>query len=570
MDRTKVSIRPSGLVWVAAAICGACTGLVGELPVQSTTSAPEPKVDGPIAPELLVPPPKDAAEPQLRRLSAPQLAASVRDVLGIDDGDASEFLIPIDESTIPSLLTVERLRAAAAAVTSLRAHHRFVPCAVDGAGTEACAQEFIETFAGRVFRRPLTAEELDGLMTTYREAQTQFGFVDSLDLITEVIFQSPQFVYVFEEGRDEPGLPAGLRRLTSYELATRLSYFLWDTTPDDALLAAAASNRLDDDQQLGAEVERMLADPRAKAKLIDFVTRLMELDGTARHVSIEEAVKDPNLYPLDNPALRQAMRKEIGEFVGRVLDEGGSISELFLSRQAYVNGPLAQLYGLSDGPSRPDEWSWVTLPSEQRAGVATRAAFLFVYAAPDIPSPIRLGAAVWRDFFCYNFPPPPPEAADVKIVPGEGQGQDPSIRRAVENKTSADLCRGCHSKMNPAGFAFGHYDAIGQWQDEERGTTPAGVAYQTAIDASSQLIGSDVEGAFDGAIALSAKLAESRQVRNCFGAKLWSTAFGRAPATGEEKSLAWIQARLAESGSLKEALVDLIQSPGFRYVRKAP
>lgn len=571
-----------GLALLASSGLAGCSGLIGDAPAgplasrpparpqptaqptpsPSASPTPSPTPSTNPAPEL------NAAQARLRRLDPDQLAATARDLLDLRDEDVSPLRIPLDEGTVPSLLTVDRLDAAATAVTALGAHHSFAPCAITGAGSPECAEAFITAFGGRAFRRPLTAEESAWLRGVYQGARAQFSFAESIDVLARVILASPQFLYVLEEGVEEAGLPSGLLRLTPWELASRLSYFLWDTMPDDALLSAAAGDRLKTSAEVLAQVDRMLADPRARAKFIRFTSKLMELNGTARHVSIEEAVKDPTRFPLDSPALRQAMRQEIESFVGKIWDEGGSLEALFTSRDAYVNGPLAQLYGVSGGPTRADEWAWVSLPASQRAGVATRAAFLFVYATPEIPSPIRLGAAIWRDFLCYTFPPPPPEAMDVRIVPGEQGGRVLSIRQAVEAKTSGGNCVGCHAKMNPAGFTFGHYDALGQWQDEERGVTPTGANYTASIDSTGELVGSDVTGVVPDALALSAKLASSRQVKSCFATRTWGAAFGRPPQAGEESSVRYVQDKLAATGSIKDAIRAVVDSPGFRHLRK--
>lgn len=573
------------LALLAAGGLYGCSGLIGDAPTGPIASLPPGKVPSPTGqpspspsssptpsptptPSMDPAPEVNAAASRLRRLDPDQLAASARDLLSLRDEDVVALRIPLDEGTVPSLLTVDRLDAAATTVTALGAHRSFAPCPIEGNGSPECAAAFITAFGGRAFRRPLSTEETAWLSGIYQGARAEFTFSESIDVLARVILESPQFLYVVEEGVAEADLPTGLLRLTPWELASRLSYFLWDTMPDDALLSAAAEDKLKTSAEILVQVDRMLADPRARAKFIRFTSKLMELNGTARHVSIEEAVKDPTRFPLDSPALRQAMRQEIESFVGKVWDSGGSIEALFTSKEAYVNGPLAELYGVSGGPTRADDWAWVTLPANQRAGIATRAAFLFVYATPEIPSPIRLGAAVWRDFLCYTFPPPPPEAMDVHIIPGEQGGRIFSIRQAVEAKTSGRNCVGCHSKMNPAGFTFGHYDALGQWQDEERGVTPMGANYTAPIDSTGELVGSDVPGALPDALALSAKLATSRNVKDCFATRTWGAAFGRLPQVGEESSVRYVQGKLAATGSLKDAIRAVVDSPGFRYLRK--
>jgi hypothetical protein len=200
-----------------------------------------------------------------------------------------------------------------------------------------------------------------------------------------------------------------------------------------------------------------------------------------------------------------------------------------------------------------------------------RSAFLLVYSNPDIPSPIRRGSAVWRELMCTTFPPPPPAAMDVKVSGGETDpsGKPLSIRDTVVAKTTKDpVCAGCHNKVNPAGFSFGHYDALGQWQDKETGSTPAGVPYTAAIDATGELVGSDVPGPVDGAVQFSAKLAASRQVKDCLASRYWRAVFARDVTTQEATSLKYVQDQLASSGSFRDALLAIVDSPAFQYMRK--
>ncbi len=552
------------LVWGAAALV-ACTSAQEDV---SGSQSPPPKVPG--GPEVPAGVTLDAAPSALHPLTPTQYRRTVRDLLGLTDADVASIKIPTDAGGIPSLLTVSKLDDAATQLTALGAHKKIATCDVAGAGTADCATKFITDFGTKAFRHPVTPDELSWLTGIYKTARTTFSFADSLDVLARVMLQSPQVVYVHEEGEATDGLPPGLLSVTQYELASRLSYFLWDSMPDDALFAAAAQRQLKGDG-LRAQAKRMLDDPRARAKIIEFMTAWMELDGTARHVSIEEAVKDPARFPGDNAALRAAVRRETQELVGRVWEQGGKVDALFTSTDAFVNGPLAALYGVKDGAPQGDTWAWVTLPAAQRAGIATRAAFLLVYANPDIPSPIRRGSAVWREFMCTTFPPPPPAAMDVMIKGGETDpsGKPLSIRQTVDAKTMLDpVCASCHQKLNPTGFAFGHYDALGQWQDKEKGVSPAGVTYTADIDTAGDLLGSDVAGALDGAVALSAKLAASRQVKDCIASRTWRAAFARDVGAQEATSLKYVQDRLAASGSLRDALVGLIDSPAFQYMRK--
>jgi hypothetical protein len=555
--------RRLGALLAGLALSG-CLGRVGSAP-PGTGSPGDPGGALPAGTTL------DAAASTLHRLTPLQYAYTVRDLLGLADADVANVKVALDEGVIPSLLTISSLDDAATLLASLRAHWKAVPCDPMSAGSPECATQFINDFASRAFRHPVTPDELQWLQGVYVKARAQFGFADSIDALARVILQAPSLFYVHEEGEAAEGLPEGLYRVAPYEMASRLSYLFWDSMPDADLFGAAAQRRLASAGDLQQQARRMLADPRARAKVIRFVTKWTELDGTTRHVSIEEAPKDPKQFPLDNPAMRSAMRQEIGELVGHVWDTGGSVSDLFTSNQAYVNGPLAQLYGVAGGPTTADSWAWVSLDPMKRAGLATRAAFLMIYSAPDIPSPIRRGSAVWREFMCFTFPPPPPDAMDVKITGGaqDASGMHLTIRQTVDLRTNVSSnCTGCHSIVNPAGFPFSHYDAYGQWQDVEVGTAPDGTKYSLPIDASGELKNSDVPGPVDGAVALSQKLAQSRTVKDCVASRWWEEAFGRPPVEPEKTSIAYVRDQLAATGNLPEALVAIVASPAFQYLRK--
>ncbi|MCA9583005.1 MAG: DUF1592 domain-containing protein, partial [Myxococcales bacterium] len=221
------------------------------------------------------------------------------------------------------------------------------PCAVGSTHDAACAKEFIQSFGRRAFRRTLLTEETEWLEGVYKDAAAEFDFEESLEILVRVMLQSPQFLYLHEEGEDDPTLPYGIRRLTGYERASRLSYFLWNTMPDEPLLVAAEQGKLDDAEGLRAEADRLLEDPRAKGALHHFVAEWLELNGSETHPALEDQPKDPNLFPeMVDPDLREAMRQEVYALVDRVFFEGDAqLSSLFTSTEAYVTPALAALYG---------------------------------------------------------------------------------------------------------------------------------------------------------------------------------------------------------------------------------
>ncbi|MCA9583101.1 MAG: DUF1592 domain-containing protein, partial [Myxococcales bacterium] len=339
----------------------------------------------------------------------------------------------------------------------------------------------------------------------------------------------------------------------------RLSYFLWDAPPDAELLDAAASGALDDGEGMRAQAERMLEDDRAKPVLRHFLSEWLELEGATILPGLDETPKDGDLFPVFNDPLRVAMRKEIEAFMDYVMFErDGSLEALFTDTRAYVNGPLAELYGVSDGPSDADTWEWVELDATQRAGMLTRAGFLAVHASQTATSPIRRGVYMLREVLCYDLPPPP---ADVDNTPIEATDLDetktPSVREETMRRTGNASCSGCHVAINELGFAFEHYNAIGQWQDKEVGGA--------VIDASSTLrhAGGELDGPIDGAIELSSRLAMSPSVAACASERWFEMALRRIPGDLDECSLAEIAAKTEDSGSIRDLLLAVVESDAF-------
>lgn len=497
----------------------------------------------------------------LRRLTPAQYENTMRDLLGdpgfVADYDATEALI--------TERAVRQLRDGAERALSRRSEWSadVFPCDIEGPSDDACAEAFIEQFAPRAFRRPLLDEERQWLNDVYLDARGELGFTDAMEVLAATVLQAPAVIYLGEQGTAVADGPDTLRRLTDHELASRLSYFLWDTMPDEALRQAADAGELLTEDGLRAQVERLLADSRAQERIGRLLWSWMQLDGGMLHFSLEEADKRADLYPEYGPALQEAMRLELKAFVADVLQGDGSFDTLMTSPRAYVNGPLATLYGVQDGPVGEDEWAWVELPAEQRAGVLTRAAFLSVFANTAAQSPIRRGTFTLEEVLCFELGDPPPDVDDTPI-----DGEDPdggeamTVREATEARTGEGQCRGCHSVINPVGYAFEHYDAIGRWQDEE-------VVSGLPVDASGLLQGSDVDGSVQGAVELSQTLAGSAQVRACFAERWLEEALGGELGALDECAQDRVTEAFTASGDMRELVTAIVLSDGFRHVNLA-
>ncbi len=419
-----------------------------------------------------------------------------------------------------------------------------VPCELT-TGDAACGSAFITGFGRRAFRRPLEPAEqalFETLFTTELEAR---GFEEALEMTLQAIMQSPQFLYRVEM------LPEGASvgevvEVSDYEAASRLSYFLAATTPDDALLDAAAAGQLHTPEQLEAHARRILETPEARLAVRQFHRQWLGLS------ALQSVTKDPAAFPglaLDTAAADWSQSvQDFSEHI--VFDGGGTFDDLLQSDAVFLSPQLAEFYGAS-----PNGDGSYTMPGE-RAGLLTQPALMALYAYPDRSSPIARGVWVRQRMLCHTLPPPPD---DVDIEP---PSVDPgaTTREQFAEHTSEPACAGCHVLIDPLGFPFEHYDAVGRWRTEENGR---------AIDASGEFSGvadDDLRGPVDDAVELAGKLAESSDFRDCATEQWFTFALGRLPdRVADECSLLQASEVVAESGDIRDLLVAIVVSDAFRY-----
>lgn len=511
----------------------------------------------------------DVAWAPIRRMTPEQYENSVRDLVG----DA-ELTLDLDEDSgeFFTRLGAEKLNLAVEQVVSRQDlwQEEVFPCDTSGAEDLACVDLFIETFGYRAFRRPLEAEEQTWLRSHYDAARGELGFRDAMNVVFSVILQSPQFIYFPEFGRAPiaENVAEGVRPLTSYERASRLSFFLLNSVPDAELLLAAEAGLLDTREGVHEQTTRLLAKPKARALFRSFVTDLMGLDGNAQHTSLEASPRDAALFPLDSPSLRSAMRSEIEALVDRVVvEQEGSFAELLTTREALVDDDLAALYGVTKSGAS----DWVTLPAE-RSGLLTRAAFLTMYSRGDVKSPIRRGAYILDHLLCMQLGAPPPNANDVPITGGSvdenGQVVRRTVRQDAEAKTSGEGCTHCHELINPPGFAFENFDALGQYVTVEAGSDADG-SYELPIDASGGLplpSGELVE--VSSAVALSEALASSTAFSDCVAEHWFAVATRRTPAEADERTLESLREALADGRPFLEVVYETVESDAFLFMKE--
>jgi len=487
----------------------------------------------------------------LRRLTSTQYINTVRDLFGDDAFEAE-----LDEGgEIISEREVRQLRDSAEQIIGRQDAwtETVFPCDIGGAKDDTCVNGFFDGFAARAFRRPLTDEERTVLFGIYSEALTIGTFAEAMETLLQVVLQSPALIYMYEAGATDSTETA--RPLTDHEVATRLSYFLWNTTPDAALLAAATDGELSDKGGLAMQTQRLLSDPRADFAVQQFMSSWLQLDGGVLHHPLEEAEKDAALYPEFDDELVAAMRAETQAFIRRTFEEDGSFEDLLSARYAYVNGPMATLYGVS-GPQDAATWEWVDLDKAERGGLLTRAAFLTTLSTRNVTAPIRRGVWVLKEMLCEGLGDPPPNVNNIPPEGGNVDGEILTVRQDVAGRTDGTDCVHCHSLINPIGFTFEHYDAIGRWQTNE-------VTSGLPIDASGYL----PEGeALQGAIELSSELSTSAQARDCFAERWYQQAISKQLDEADQCSLGVIQEQLADGGSMRDLVVAIITSDAFRYI----
>jgi hypothetical protein len=487
-----------------------------------------------------------------RRLTREQYAATVRDLLGdvgaaadkLPADDASDGLFVSPATLIVSPSWAENALGAAediarAAVTRL---DTLVPCpAAEG---ERCARTFFQSFGKRAFRRPTTADEVEGLLAVFRAGSASGGFARGIELGLQAILQSPSFLYRIELGQSKGSIP-GAAKLTPYEVASRLSYALWGTMPDEALMRAADDDRLSTPVELAAHARRMLEHPRARHTLVAFTERWFGME------LLDEVMKDPDRYPQFNEAMILAMKREVHTFVEQVVFEGdGRFQTLLSASYGYPDATLAGLYGVT----APAAGGKVTLPVDQRSGLLTSVGVLTAHTFSDESAAIHRGKFVRERLLCT---PPPDPPADLMVEPPAPQPGVPTRQRLIQH-IADPACQPCHEYMDPIGFAFENYDGIGRWRTSDQGKP---------VDASGKLSFTDVDGPFQGVKQLAERLSGSTTAADCVAGTLLRHAAAvesEIDTCTRNKLRAALQ---ASNGDLRELLVAVTQTSSFQYRR---
>ena len=552
-------------LWLAAAFGTDCTGAIevehetpygtqaGEGAIPARPGAPSPAANGV---DMLETPVPSSAVP---RLSHRQWALSVKDLLQLDSvPDVSAFASDPPAATgfdnnggqlevsqglwsdyqAASEQLAEQVASDAAQLAKL------VPAgSLGNSSGDARAQAFIAGLGQRAFRRPLTSAESSAYLALWKRGPSLISGRDEwsagAQIAIQALLQDPSFLYRVEgQGASDS---QGVTALTDYEIASRMSYMLWDSLPDAELLAAAKSGELHTPQQLARHAERMLTDPRAADKLEEFHRQLLELR------------RYDTLHTEALPAsVGVSLRSETERFVRDVLiEQNGSFESLLTASYSFVNKDLAGLYGLTG--TFGTELVRTELDPQQRAGLLTQPGFL-IYRSGDT-APILRGVYVNLKFLCADLPPPP------VFTPPKLTGK--TRRERIESITGAGTCgEGCHARMiNPAGYPLEVFDDQGRFRSQDNG--------QPVNAAASYTFNDGTRADYTGPVEWSRALAQSRQAHECYVRHWLEFGFGRAYAAGDRALVQRVaDSSLMQAASVKELLVQLVQSPSFRSLKK--
>jgi hypothetical protein len=493
---------------------------------------------------------------QLPRLTQAQYDNTIRDLVGLET-NPSAMLAPDSTGSVDQRAWDGYKAAADSIATQIMAdaaaRAKAIPCTPSGDGA-ACARQMIEQFGRRVFRRPLTAAEITRFETMYtnRAMITEGGTFDqAAQLIIRSFLLSPSFITRSETAGVQEG---NLFTLSQYEVASRLSYMLWGSMPDEALFTAAAANELSTPEQILAQAQRLIADPRARTRVRAFHDHYAKMDDAASRWAIIQ--RDPAVYPaFADQAYANAFTPTVTEETRRIFEHitfgNGTFRDLFTTSVGFVNAQLAPIYGLPAAQYGSD-FVQVALPAE-RPGIFTRAGFLSAFSLANRPSPIHRGAYIQKEVLCTTLGLPDPEALATPLPVGGATN-----RERVDAQTAGDECAGCHiGIINPTGFSFESFDAVGAWQTME-GTVP--------IDTAATILIGTTEVDVTGAADLMAKIADSPEAKRCYAQKWVEFAYERTINAADACTVDTLAQNLTRDGySILNLVADLTQSQSFRY-----
>ncbi len=519
----------------------ACTGVVSE-----PGGRADPGGGGPSG-EVREDAPDDTAWAPAALLTTAQYEYAIADLLGVEaevalpaENRADHFINNAHEHVATALSEELRVEAAGriAAEMSPEELEARVGC------LEGCTAEALRPFLRRAFRGEVPREEREAFAAVVTGAGDP---VEGLRLLVEVVLLSPQFLYRIE-GATEPPDADGLAAVDAFTLASRLSFLLWASGPDEALLDLAESGELLDDAVVAAEVRRMIADPRFGRTVSSFHGQWLALDAID---VLEKAGEAGDQFDGMGPSWRRSLDAHIAARLPLGLEA------LLTSSDMTLTSDLAPLYGLEPTGEALGDYAF---PEGERAGLLTHPAMMAKLAYADQDSPIARGVFVMERFLCVDPPAPP---ADVDLSPPP-VSPDSTSRERFEVRTGEEPCASCHRQFNPIGYLFGGYDAYGRFATE----TSSGRAIDTAAEL--RRLGPEVDGDYVSAVELTQQLSRSDQVRDCV-ADQWVRYGLNRPTTAHDARTRYLarQAFRESAGDFEALLTAIATGPGIRLMRAA-
>jgi hypothetical protein len=543
-----------GAAFAAIGLAGAaCVGEIGDARSGATPgAASSPDDPGVVTSSCRVTTPKRAP---LRRLTRFEYDNTLRDLFS--DPSWPSAPLPAEEVgngfgndsdalSVSTLLAEQYGRAAEATALRATAPERFgklVPCAASS-DPKACARTFLEDFLPRAFRRSVTPAEVDEFLGLVEGVRATSDLRTAIAAALEAIFQSPEFLYRVEFGEPDD---AGAIRPTGDEMATRLSYLFWATTPDDTLRAAARAGELSNAEGIAKHAARMVDDPRARPVLRFFFDNVLPLSG------LTDLERDKVQFPTFSAEIGRAMREETQRFLEDAIFEAKvSWPTILTADWTFVNEPLAKFYGMT-GVTGP-EFRKVSLDVTKRLGLLTHASILAGTTHSNATSPVVRGAFVAKKILCQKIPFPTGAIAEQITPPSPDRA--PTARERYKQHSEDPVCVGCHKLMDPLGLALENYDPVGLYRDKENGAT---------IDPSG---GVPISGATAaGPIELVKRIAETKEASVCLATHWTSFALGRTLGEPEACTKAAVAEAFEQAGyDVRALLLAITKSSDFLYL----
>jgi hypothetical protein len=479
----------------------------------------------------------------MRRLTEAQYRQTIADIFGVDIKVAGRFEPDLRKSGLLAVgasdVSVTRagfeqydLLAHSIAAQAVDEKHRptLVPCAPASAKAPdaACAAQFFQKVGRLVLRRPLDAQKLKAMVEVAdAETKTSSNFYSGLEYVLAGMLEAPEFLFRVDVAARDPGHP-DMERLDGFSKASRLSFLLWDGTPDDELLAAAEHGELDTTDGLTRQVDRLLASPRLDAGVRAFFSDMLGFD------ELPMVEKDRLLYPrFSKTVVADAEEQTLRTIADQLIVQHADYRDLFTTRHTFMTRTLGLVYHV---PVRAERgWEPFEFPKDDpRAGLLTQISFLALHGPAGRSSPTVRGKAVRELLMCQRVPDPPGNV-NFALVEDTKNAELKTVRDRLTAHRANPVCAGCHKIMDPLGLSLENFDALGQFRADENGTP---------IDASGELDGAH----FQDADGMGKAMHDNPAVVSCLVSNIYRYASGRAPHPGEKDFVAWLQKNFAQNG----------------------